>query len=129
MITNNFGLIFILYSCFLVFTYHAFSPFPPFPFYLLLHRFDFFYSIIFLYWFKSYFIYFLFFKRFYLFMFREKGREGERAGEKQQCVVASCAPPPGDWSATHAYALTGSQTCDPLFCRLTLNPLSYTSQG
>ena len=33
--------------------------------------------------------YFLFvFKRFYLFIFREQGREGEREGEKHQCVVA-----------------------------------------
>ena len=24
------------------------------------------------------------------------GREGEREGEKHQCVVASCAPPTGD---------------------------------
>ena len=36
------------------------------------------------------------FKRFYLFIFRERGREGEREGEKHQCVVASCTPLPGD---------------------------------
>ena len=29
-------------------------------------------------------------------MFREKGREGEREGEKHQCVVTSHAPPTGD---------------------------------
>ena len=34
--------------------------------------------------------------RFYLFIFRERGREGEREGEKHQCVVASRAPPTGD---------------------------------
>ena len=28
----------------------------------------------------------LFFKRLYLFTFRESGREGEREGEKQQCA-------------------------------------------
>ena len=33
-------------------------------------------------------------KIFYLFL--EKGKEGEREGEKQQCVVASCTPPTGD---------------------------------
>ena len=27
---------------------------------------------------------------------RERGREGEREGEKHQCVVASRAPRPGD---------------------------------
>ena len=31
-------------------------------------------------------------KRFYLFIFREMGREGEREGEKYQCVVASHTP-------------------------------------
>ena len=39
---------------------------------------------------------FLFFKRFYLFIFREGGREGEREVEKHQCVVASRVPPTGD---------------------------------
>ena len=34
-----------------------------------------------------------FFLRFHLFTFREKGREGERKGEKHQCVVASCMLP------------------------------------
>ena len=34
-------------------------------------------------------IFIFFFKRFYLFIFRERGREGKRGGEKQQCVVAS----------------------------------------
>ena len=37
-----------------------------------------------------------FLKRFYLFIFREKGREGEREGEKHQYVVASHTPPNGD---------------------------------
>ena len=37
-----------------------------------------------------------FFLRFYLFIFRERGGEGEREGEKHQCVVASHAPPTGD---------------------------------
>ena len=33
---------------------------------------------------------------FYLFVFRERGREGEREGEEHLCVVASCTPPAGD---------------------------------
>ena len=38
-----------------------------------------------------------FFKKyFYLLIFRERGREEEREGEKCQCVVASRAPPTGD---------------------------------
>ena len=31
-----------------------------------------------------------------LFIFRKRGREGEREGEKHQCVVASHTPPAGD---------------------------------
>ena len=38
------------------------------------------------------------FIRFYLFIFRETGREEER-GEKLQCVVTSRAPP--TWDLTH----------------------------
>ena len=38
----------------------------------------------------------LFFFLKILFIVREKGREGKREGEKHQCVVASCTPPPGD---------------------------------
>ena len=34
-----------------------------------------------------------FFLRFHLFSFRERGREGEREGEKHQCAVAYCVPP------------------------------------
>ena len=37
-----------------------------------------------------------FFVRFYLFIFTERGRDGEREGEKHQCVVASCVPHAGD---------------------------------
>ena len=32
----------------------------------------------------------------YLFIFRERGREGERGGEKHQCVVGSSTPPARD---------------------------------
>ena len=39
----------------------------------------------------------LFFLRFYLFIFRQKGREGE----KHQCVVASHAPPHWGPQPTH----------------------------
>ena len=41
-------------------------------------------------------LFFLLFKRFYLFIFRERGREGGREGEKHQCVVASHTPRTGD---------------------------------
>ena len=40
--------------------------------------------------------------------------EGEREGEKHQCVVASCAPPLGTAPATQACAITWNRTCNPL---------------
>ena len=60
----------------------------------------------------------MFFKDFiYLFIFKERGREGEgeEEGDNHQCVVASRVPPTGD--------------LDPLVHRPVLNPLSHTSQG
>ena len=35
-------------------------------------------------------------KRFYIFIFRERGREQERVGKKHQRMVASHVPPTGD---------------------------------
>ena len=39
-----------------------------------------------------------FFFKFYLFIFRERGGEGEREGEKHPCVIASHITPTGDWA-------------------------------
>ena len=39
---------------------------------------------------------YLFLKVFYVFIFRDRGREGEREEEKHQCVVASHTLPTGD---------------------------------
>ena len=69
------------------------------------------------------------FLRFYLFICREKGREGEREGEKYQGVVASRTPPAGELVHNPGMCLTRNQTSDPLVCRPTLSPVSYTSQG
>ena len=54
----------------------------------------------------------------YLFIFRERGKEGE----KHQCVVVSCGPPLGTWPITQACALTRNQTSDPLIPRPAINP-------
>ena len=56
---------------------------------------------------------------FYLFIFREWEREGERRGEKHQCVVASRTPPTGDLACNPGMCpdwelnqrLFGSQAC------------------
>ena len=69
------------------------------------------------------------FLKYFIYFYRQREREGQREGEKHQCVVASHAPPTGSWPTTQAYALTGNQTGDPLIHRPALNPQSYTSQG
>ena len=71
----------------------------------------------------------IYFLRFYLFIYRERGRKGEREGEKHQCVVASHALPLETPPATLACALTGNRTGDPLVLRPALNPVSHTSRG
>ena len=47
-----------------------------------------------------YYLYFLFlfvcFSKTFIYLFLERGREGETEGEKNQCVVASPAPPTED---------------------------------
>ena len=70
-----------------------------------------------------------FLKRFYLFIFRQRGREGEREGEKHQCAAPLMCPLLGAWPAIQTRALVGNRTGDPLVHRPVLNPLSHTSQG
>ena len=52
-----------------------------------------------------------FFYDFIFFIFRERGREGEKEGEKHQWVT-SCMLPTGDLAHTQACTLTRNQTCD-----------------
>ena len=69
-----------------------------------------------------------------LFIYRERGKEGEREGAKHWClreVLIGClshVPKLGTCPATQACALTGNQICNLLVCRWALNPLSHTSQ-
>ena len=51
-----------------------------------------------------YSLYFLFFKDFIHLFFRQRGREGEREGQKYQCMFATCMP------------LTGDLACNPAMC-------------
>ena len=62
--------------------------------------------------------YTFFLLRFYLFIFRERGREGQREGETHQCVVASQRPP------------TGDPACNPGMCPgWDLNPQPFCSRA
>ena len=60
---------------------------------------------------------------------RERERDGEREGEKYQCVVASRMPPTGDLAGNPGMCPDWESTGNPLLCRPALNPLSHTSQG
>ena len=70
-----------------------------------------------------------------LFIFRERGREGEREGESHQYVRdIDQLPPrtclqPGTRPTAQACSLTGNLTNDHYVGRPTLSPLSHTSQG
>ena len=57
-----------------------------------------------------------FFERFYLFTFRERGREGEREVEKHQCVVVSHVAPTGNLAHNPGMCPDGNGTGDPLVC-------------
>ena len=65
---------------------------------------------------------------FYLFIFREKGREGEREGEKYQCVVASHVAPTGDLAHNPGMCPDWELNRQPFGLQPALNPLSHTSQ-
>ena len=71
----------------------------------------------------------LIFKRFYLFIFRERGREGEREEEKHQCVAASHVDPTGDLACNPGMGPEQELNQRPFGSKPMLNPLSYTSQG
>ena len=73
--------------------------------------------------------FFYFFKTFYLFIFRERGREGEREGKKHQCVVASHMAPTGDLPCNPGMYPDWKSNWQPFGSKPALNPLSYTSQG
>ena len=49
-----------------------------------------------------------------LFIFREMGREGEREGEKHQCVVAPNMPPTGSLARNPGLCPDWNQTTNPL---------------
>ena len=72
------------------------------------------------------FFFFLFKIDFCLFL--DRRREGEREGEKRQCVGASCTALLGTWPTTQACSMTGNRTGDQLVRRSVQDLLSHTSQ-
>ena len=69
-----------------------------------------------------------FFKDF-IYLLLEGGREREREGEKQQCVVASHMAPTGDLAHNLRMYPDWEPNRWPFGSQPTLNSLSYTSQG
>ena len=67
-------------------------------------------------------------KGFYLFIFRQRGREGERKGEKHWSV-ASCRPQTRNQILTPGMCSDQNQTGDLSLRRMTPNPLSHAGQG
>ena len=66
----------------------------------------------------------VFFLTFYLFIFIERGREGERE-RNINAWLPLLHHLLGTWPATQACALTGNWTSNSLVDRLALNPLSH----
>ena len=64
----------------------------------------------------------------FIFIFRERGREGEREINISVWLPLQC-PPLGTWPETQSCALTGNRTGDPLVQRLAVNPLSHKNQS
>ena len=74
--------------------------------------------------------YSLFFKKYFIYLFldRGEGREKERE-RKNNVLLPLMLTLMGTRPATHACALTGNRTSNPLVYKPALNPLSHMSQG
>ena len=64
----------------------------------------------------------------YVFIFREKRKEGERKGEKHQCVIASHVAPIGDLAHNPGMCPDWELNQRPFGSQSVLSPLSYTRQ-
>ena len=72
--------------------------------------------------------FFSFFKDF-IYLFLERGREGEREEEKYQCVLASHVAPTGDLAHNPGMCPDWESDQWPFGSQPTLNLLNCTSQG
>ena len=71
----------------------------------------------------------LYFFKIYLFIFRERGRDGERQGEKHQFVIAFHVAPTRDPACNPGMHPDWESNQWSFGSQPTLNPLNYTSQG
>ena len=72
----------------------------------------------------------LIFLKDFIYLFVERGGRKEKESERNINVwLPLTCPLLGTWPETHAYALAGNQTSDPLICRPALSPLSHTIQA
>ena len=71
---------------------------------------------------------FLFFKILFIY-FLERRREGEREGNKHQCVVASHAPPTADLAHNSGICPDWELNWRPFGSQAGTQPLSHTSHG
>ena len=67
--------------------------------------------------------------KYFIYLFLERGREGEREGEKPQCVVASHAPPTGDLAHNPGMCPNWDSNQRSFGLQAGAQPLSHTSQG
>ena len=72
--------------------------------------------------------FFLIFKKDFIYLFLEGGRQGEREGNINVWLPL-VRPLLGTQPAAQACALIGNRISDPLLCSLGLSPLSHSSQG
>ena len=71
----------------------------------------------------------LFLKRFYLFIFRERGRRKKEGERNVNVWLPLECPLLETYTTIQPCALTGNRASNPLVLRPDLNPLSHTSQG
>ena len=71
----------------------------------------------------------LFVFKIFIYLFLERGMEGEWEEEKYQCVVASHVAPTRDLAHNPGICPDNESNLRPFGSQPTLNPLSYTSQG
>ena len=71
----------------------------------------------------------LLFKKFYLLIFKDRGRERDREGEKYQCEVDSHVAPTGDLAHNPGVCPDWESNQRPFDSQPALYPLSYTSQS